>query len=51
MTPLTTDMATLYAKVPSCLTTRFKHFKMAFSSGQMEIRFLELTNLNENYIN
>ena len=38
-------------KVPSRLTTSFKLFKMDFSSGLIEIRFLELANVNKNYAN
>ena len=37
-------------KVPSCLNTSFRPLKMVLSSSPIEIRFLELTNLNENYI-
>ena len=51
MTPFTTDMAIVYATVPSCLTTSFKPFKMVLSSGPIEIPFSKLTNLNENYMN
>ena len=49
MTPLTIDMATVYAKVSFCLSTSFKPFKIVLSSGPIDP--LDLSDLNENYVN
>ena len=51
MTLLTQDIATVYVKVPSCLTTSFKNFLTWFLFPVDRDSFLEFTNLNETYIN
>ena len=51
MTPLTRDIATVYVKVLSCLTTSFKNFITWLLFPVDRDSFLEFTNLNENYIN